>query len=80
MFEVRSADFRRESPLFGQELKELASFSEFQDNKWSNLLRFVVKFDLGLFPMIDDVDEVLEVKFAEEVCFNFKGFDFVISG
>jgi hypothetical protein len=45
---VGAADFFFETALLGEEIKELATFCEFQDNNWPFLLGTVSDLDSGL--------------------------------
>jgi len=61
LFGICTGDFFFEASLLGKEIKELTTFCEFQNNKWSLLFRAVSDLDGGLRSRVDDVDEVGEV-------------------
>ena len=71
---------RGEGALLWKEIEELSTFCQFQDNQWSFFFGLISNLDVGLNTMVNNVDEMGEVKFREEIYFDFKGLLFSRAG
>lgn len=67
MFEVDPADLGGESAGLGEEVEEFSALCELEDDEGAPLFWLVADLDLGLRTVVDHIDEVAVVEFAEEV-------------
>jgi hypothetical protein len=69
---VGATDLGGEASLLGEEIKEFSALCEFEDDKRSFFCGLAGDLDGGLEAAVDDVDEVGEAEFAEEVNFDLE--------
>jgi hypothetical protein len=74
LFGIGAADFGKELSLLGQEIKELSSLGQFQDNQWTLFFRTGTNFDFGVKTVVNHVDQVRKVEFGKKFGFEFESF------
>lgn len=67
MFEVDSADLGGESACLGEEVEELSALCELENDEGAFLFGLVADLYFRLWTVIDHIDEVAVVEFAEKV-------------